>query len=508
MISRLVQAAVSFTQHQPHKSGNPVHLWFSLCGIRQPSVQNSPAMASAVRLLRHRSREADSAIHRLTCNYTSARAYATDSIPPFPHRRRSSPASSAIRAACSLAPAPRADPSASSASSAPPPPRPLLPPSSSPQFPQHFHNSAMSAFAEDPRRAQFLGNTRGTGGGGGNGKSGGSRGERWWNRRGGEWAGAGGAIFAGVAAVGVAWGEARSSKEGRAEEKGKRGEGGGVGEEGEEEEGELVSNWSGTHEVRAAVVYRPESMQDLERIVRAAHREGRTIRPVGSAISPNGIALSAHGMVNLALMDRVLHVDKATGRVRVQAGARVEQVVEALRPHGLTLQNYASVREQQIGGFIQVGAHGTGAGIPPVDEQVVAIKLVTPGKGTLHLTPEADPDLFYLARCGLGALGVVGEVELQAVPAHRLREETFVTTKEEIKRHHGAGSQAQRGSIRYCQGGDQEAPCVSALGMVVSEWWKHVQGVVKALLGEVELQAVPAGSQNEGGDVCYYEGGD
>ncbi|CAI7934563.1 unnamed protein product [Closterium sp. NIES-54] len=120
----------------------------------------------------------------------------------------------------------------------------------------------------------------------------------------------------------------------------------------------------------------------------------------------------------------------------MQAGARVEQVVEALRPHGLTLQNYASVREQQIGGFIQVGAHGTGAGIPPVDEQVVAIKLVTPGRGTLHLTPEADPDLFFLARCGLGALGVVGEVELQAVLAHRLREETFVTTKEEIKRHH------------------------------------------------------------------------
>ncbi|CAI7911035.1 unnamed protein product, partial [Closterium sp. NIES-54] len=104
----------------------------------------------------------------------------------------------------------------------------------------------------------------------------------------------------------------------------------------------------------------------------------------------------------------------------------------------------------------QVGAHGTGAGIPPVDEQVVAIKLVTPAcgrdkhlspfpllhhlphlRGTLHLTPEADPDLFFLARCGLGALGVVGEVELQAVLAHRLREETFVTTKEEIKRHHG-----------------------------------------------------------------------
>lgn len=62
------------------------------------------------------------------------------------------------------------------------------------------------------------------------------------------------------------------------------------------------------------------------------------------------------------------------------------QVVEALRPHGLTLQNFASIREQAIGGFIQVGAHGTGARIPPVDEQVVAMKLVTPALGTVKLS--------------------------------------------------------------------------------------------------------------------------
>ena len=33
-------------------------------------------------------------------------------------------------------------------------------------------------------------------------------------------------------------------------------------------------------------------------------------------------------------------------------------------------QNFASIREQQIGGFTQVGAHGTGATLPTVDEQV------------------------------------------------------------------------------------------------------------------------------------------
>jgi L-galactono-1,4-lactone dehydrogenase len=65
------------------------------------------------------------------------------------------------------------------------------------------------------------------------------------------------------------------------------------------------------------------------------------------------MAFSQEGMVSLALLDEILQVDPASKQVRVQAGARVQEVVEALRPHGLTLQNYASIREQSIGGFTQ-----------------------------------------------------------------------------------------------------------------------------------------------------------
>ena len=67
----------------------------------------------------------------------------------------------------------------------------------------------------------------------------------------------------------------------------------------------------------------------------------------------------------------------------------------------------------------QVGAHGTGARLPPVDEQVISMKLVTPAKGTIELSKEKDPELFYLARCGLGGLGVVAEVTHQCVERHQ-----------------------------------------------------------------------------------------
>lgn len=59
-------------------------------------------------------------------------------------------------------------------------------------------------------------------------------------------------------------------------------------------------------------------------------------------------------MVNLALMDKVLEVDKERKRVRVQAGIRVQELVDGIKEYGITLQNFASIREQQIGGIIQV----------------------------------------------------------------------------------------------------------------------------------------------------------
>ncbi len=73
-----------------------------------------------------------------------------------------------------------------------------------------------------------------------------------------------------------------------------------------------------------------------------------------------------------------------------------------------------------------MSAHGTGATVPPVDEFVVGLKLVTPGKGTISLSRDENPELFNLARVGLGALGIVSEVTLQLAPAHQLLEHTFV----------------------------------------------------------------------------------
>ena len=74
-------------------------------------------------------------------------------------------------------------------------------------------------------------------------------------------------------------------------------------------------------------------------------------------------------MISLALLDEVLEIDEENMTVTTTAGDGGGSVTDGEvgeRGFGLTLANYASIREQQIAGFTQVGAHETGATVPPL----------------------------------------------------------------------------------------------------------------------------------------------
>ena len=211
---------------------------------------------------------------------------------------------------------------------------------------------------------------------------------------------------------------------------------------------EDLVNWSGTHQCQPKRFYQPETQEHVEAIVKEAAASKSKLRCVGSGLSPNGIAFQPEGMVSLSLMDKILSVDADAMTVTVQSGARVQDVADRISEAGLTLINYASIREQTIGGFTQIGAHGTGAGIPSVDDSVVGLKMVTPALGTISISKETNPRLFELAKVGLGCLGVVTEVTLQCVPAHKLVERTFVASVKEVKRNHAKWLQTNK-HLRY-----------------------------------------------------------
>jgi len=214
------------------------------------------------------------------------------------------------------------------------------------------------------------------------------------------------------------------------------------------ETGQTITNWSNTHSCSPARLFEPTNAQDVLRVLEAHHAKGRRVRAVGTGLSPNGIGLSSadgnsfnhvdrvdSDLVSVAALDHI-SIDAKRGLVTVGAGTRVSQVLKALAERGLTLENFSSIQEQQMGGWTQVAAHGTGCSLPTVDEMVVRMKLATPTEGLITLSDTSNPHLFRMARVGLGALGVVTELTMRTIPQHRLREYTYCTSEELVDQRH------------------------------------------------------------------------
>ena len=219
------------------------------------------------------------------------------------------------------------------------------------------------------------------------------------------------------------------------------------------EQGQMLTNWSSTHHASPARMYEPKSAQEVVRVLQLHHASRQRVRPVGTALSPNGIGLStssADNMLSMAGLDYV-EVDADRKQVTVGAGARVSSVLSELNKHGLTLENFSSIQEQQVGGWTQVSAHGTGISLPPVDEMVVRLQLATPTEGLMTLSRTGDADgghLFRLAKVGLGSLGVVTELTLACIPKLNLRETTFVTDRQAVQAGHAQRLRSHR-HVRY-----------------------------------------------------------
>ena len=119
------------------------------------------------------------------------------------------------------------------------------------------------------------------------------------------------------------------------------------------ESDQVITNWSNTHGCRPFQILSPQNAQEVCRILKYAHDNHLKIRPVGTALSPNGIGLSQFNLLSVASIDYV-EVNKEQFTVTVGAGARVSDVLKRLGEEGLTLENFSSIQEQQVAGWTQV----------------------------------------------------------------------------------------------------------------------------------------------------------
>ncbi len=178
-------------------------------------------------------------------------------------------------------------------------------------------------------------------------------------------------------------------------------------------------NWAGNQRAVADVV-RPTSADEVAAVLTAAATAGRRVRPIGSGHSftgigsPEDLQLVCDGLVGI----RSVSDD---GLVRVGSGTTLHRLNAELLRHGLSMTNLGDIDRQTVAGALATGTHGTGARFGGLATQVRALELVTPEGLVLQCDAHRHAEVFSAARVGLGALGVVTEVTLQAEPAFALR---------------------------------------------------------------------------------------
>jgi len=181
---------------------------------------------------------------------------------------------------------------------------------------------------------------------------------------------------------------------------------------------DVWENWSGEQRCAPAHRVAPRSIEAVQDAVGAAAAAGRTVRVAGAGHSFTPLVPTDGTLLDLAALAAVRDVDRASGLVRVGAGIRLAALSEALAAHGLAVENLGDIDVQALAGAIGTGTHGTGAGLPALHANVVALQVVD---GTGAVRELTDPETVRTARVGLGALGVVTEVTLRCVPAFTLR---------------------------------------------------------------------------------------
>lgn len=181
-------------------------------------------------------------------------------------------------------------------------------------------------------------------------------------------------------------------------------------------------NWAGDEGCDPVAIERPGSVAEIAAALERAAAAGQRVRVAGSGHSFTDVACSDGRLLSLERMDRVLGVDRDSGRVRVEAGITINALSAELARHGLAFENLGDIDVQTIAGAISTATHGTGARLRNLSAQVESLELVLADGSTLTCSAtDEDPSAYLAARVGIGSLGVVAAVTLRCVPAFTLR---------------------------------------------------------------------------------------
>src|SRR5674476_1538732 len=151
------------------------------------------------------------------------------------------------------------------------------------------------------------------------------------------------------------------------------------------------TNWANSASGNPVRVAHPATTAEVADIVGESAAAGLTVKAIGAGHSFTAIGVTNGVLLHLDRIAKVMEVDKAMGRIRVQAGISLRKLNPILRHYGLALPNLGDIDAQSIAGAISTGTHGTGGKLHGIAKAVVGLDLVTAGGEVVSIDEGHEP---------------------------------------------------------------------------------------------------------------------
>jgi decaprenylphospho-beta-D-ribofuranose 2-oxidase len=192
----------------------------------------------------------------------------------------------------------------------------------------------------------------------------------------------------------------------------------------------LLTGYGGGRHARARVA-RVRTIEEGRLAIKKCRREGMTIALLGANCSLGDQVLNEGGVVlDLTLMNAIESWDPLTGRICVQAGVRIADILRITLLDGWSLPAIPGSLAVTVGGAIANNVHGKDAAKNGnFGLAVRSLSLLLANGECLHLDLHENSDIFLGAIGGFGLLGVIVKAELQLVriPSQVLEVETRIS---------------------------------------------------------------------------------
>ncbi len=179
---------------------------------------------------------------------------------------------------------------------------------------------------------------------------------------------------------------------------------------------------------RPRTVVECASVEDVSNAIVAAGRSGQKVRAFGNGYSQGPEIIVDDVAVRLGGLNRVRRLDPGTNKVVVEAGVRIGDLTRFLAGSGLSLPSLPFLTECSIGAAVATATHGTSPRWGTISDFVQSLTVVLKSGEVKTIDSTSTREERRAANVAVGWLGIIVEVELQAIAMPWVRFEELSMT--------------------------------------------------------------------------------